>query len=210
MGLGAGDTMIRAFLAAELDEALKGRLADVQQTLKRELGHDLTKEVRFSWVQPASMHLTVKFLGDTEESVIDALREAVAPLAAQYLPLHIPLERLGVFPRPQQPRVVWIGPGHTWETGEEAERLQSLHRAVEACCDSFGFAPEARPLSPHLTVARIKEGERQAGQALARSGVLDHLQPVGTLTMGSIVMMQSDLRPSGPLYTKLWDSRPAR
>lgn len=202
--------MIRAFLAVELEEPLKAQLAQVQQALKRELGHDLSKEVRFSWVQPASVHLTVKFLGDTDESVIDGLKQAVAPLAAQHLPVHIPLERLGVFPRLQQPRVLWIGPGQTWETGEEAERLQALHRAVEACCESFGFAPEARPLSPHLTLARIKEGERQAGQALARSGVLDHQQPVGTLTMASIVMMQSDLRPSGPVYTKLWDSQPAR
>jgi 2'-5' RNA ligase len=104
--------------------------------------------------------------------------------------------------------VLWIGPGETWETGEEAERLQSLHRAVEACCESFGFAPETRPLSPHLTLARIKEGERQAGQALARSGVLDQPQPVGTLTMASIVMMQSDLRPGGPVYTRLWESGP--
>lgn len=200
--------MIRAFLAAELDEALKVRLAQVQQELKRELGRDLTKEVRLSWVQPASLHLTVKFLGDTAESVIDRLKATVAPLAAQHLPLQIPLERLGVFPRLQQPRVLWIGPGETWETGEEAERLQSLHRAVEACCESFGFAPEARPLSPHLTLARIKEGERQAGQALARSGVLDQPQPVGTLTMASIVMMQSDLRPGGPVYTRLWESGP--
>lgn len=199
--------MIRAFLAVELDEALKARLAQLQIELKRELSRDLTRDVRLSWVQPTSMHLTVKFLGDTDESVIDRLHEAVGVLSAQHLPIPIPLERLGVFPHLQQPRVFWIGPEPRWNSGADAERLQTLHRAVEARCESFGFAPEGRPLSPHLTLARLREGAHQAGQALARSGVLDRPQPVGTLTMASIVMMRSELRPSGPRYTKLWDCR---
>ncbi len=200
--------MIRAFLAVELDEPLRSRLTQVQHELKQALDRDLDA-VRLTWVQPSSLHLTVKFLGDTDESVIDPLRAAVGALGSQHLPIHIPLERLGVFPRPQQPRVLWIGPSLAWEASEDASRLASLHRAVESCCETFGFPAEARPLSPHLTLARIKAGERQAGQALARSGVLDRPQSVGTLTVASIVMMQSELRPSGPRYTKLWDTGPA-
>jgi 2'-5' RNA ligase len=119
--------------------------------------------------------------------------------------VRIPLDRLGVFPRPPQPRVLWVGASELWERGEDAARLATLHEAVEACCQSCGFAAEDRPLSPHLTLARIKEGERAVGQALARSGVMDRPVPVGALDVRLIVLMKSELRPTGSVYTKLWE-----
>jgi 2'-5' RNA ligase len=86
----------------------------------------------------------------------------------------------------------------------------ALHQAVEECCYSFGFAPEGRPLSSHLTLARIKEGERDFGQVLARSGMLDRPIGIGTLPIASMVLMKSDLRPAGPVYTKLWETGAVR
>jgi 2'-5' RNA ligase len=149
----------------------------------------------------------MKFLGDTEEHLIEPLREAVERAMAGHGAVHIPVDRLGVFPRLQQPRVLWIGPSEQWEQGDEAKRLTALHRAVEDCCRSFGFAPEGRPLSPHLTLARVKEGERHVGQALAKSGVMDRPISLGLLAVESVVLMKSDLRPTGSLYTKLWKVR---
>jgi 2'-5' RNA ligase len=199
--------MIRAFLAVELTEELRRQLGGIQHDLKQRLGHGRTKDIRISWVQPASMHLTVKFLGDTDEQLIEPLRTALAPVAARHLPLTLPLERLGVFPRSQQPRVLWVGPSEQWERGDEAGRLAEFHRSVEDCCRSFGFAPEDRPLNPHLTLARIKEGERHVGQAIAAGGFLDRPVALGVLTVASIVLMKSDLRPTGSIYTRLWDVR---
>lgn len=196
--------MIRAFLAVELPEDLRNALGRIQHDLKQRLDRGPAKNVRVSWVPPAALHLTVKFLGDTDEQVIDALREAVTPLVARYLPITLPLERLGVFPRLHQPRVLWVGPSAEWEQGAEAGRLVELHRMVEDGCRPFGFAPEGRPWSPHLTLARIKEGERQIGQALVESGVLDRPVTLGSLRIASIVLMKSELRPTGALYTRLW------
>ena len=88
---------------------------------------------------------------------------------------------------------------------DDARRLAELHRAVEDSCQSFGFAPEGRPLSPHLTLARIKEGERQCGQALAKSGVMDRALSLGSLPVQSVALMKSELRPTGPVYMKLWE-----
>lgn len=196
--------MIRTFLAVEPSEELHRQLAQIQQGLKLRLSRDMTKDVRISWVQPAAIHLTIKFFGDIDEQLIDPLRAALEPVVTGRLPISIPLERLGAFPRVQQPRVLWVGPSEQWEQGEDAKRLAALHRAVEECCRSFGFAPEGRPLSPHLTLARIKTGERQAGQALAKSGALDRPVALGVLTLASLVLMKSELRPSGSIYTKLW------
>lgn len=197
--------MIRAFLAVELPSDLREALATIQQDLKRRLERAVDHQTKISWVQPASIHLTLKFLGDMPEASIESLHMAIEQVASAHRAIHIPLERLGAFPRPPQPRVLWTGPSESWEQGEDALRLAALHRAVEDCCQAVGFATEGRPLSPHLTLARIKEGERQVGQALAQSGAMDHPVRIGTLPVGAIVLMKSELRPTGSVYTKLWE-----
>ncbi|MGA6828384.1 RNA 2',3'-cyclic phosphodiesterase [Nitrospira sp. NS4] len=199
--------MIRAFLAVELSEDLRKQLGQVQQDLKQRLGRDLSKDVRISWVQPASIHLTIKFLGDTDEALVEPMREAINQAVKGHRAIQIPIERLGAFPHVQQPRVLWVGASEQWEKGEEAKRLAALHRAVEDCGELLDFAPESRPLSPHLTLARIKAGERHLGQALAKSGVMDQPLSLGTLPVESLVLMKSELRPAGPVYTKLWEVR---
>lgn len=198
--------MIRAFLAVELSEELRSRLAQVQQDLRQRLSRTLPKQVRLSWVQPASIHLTIKFLGDMDEAVIAPMHVAILQAMEGHRTIQVPLEQLGLFPRPQQPRVLWVGPSASWDQGDDAKQLRAMHQAVEECCHSFGFAPEGRPLSPHLTLARIKEGEREFGQVLVRSGVMDKPVGIGTLPIAPIVLMKSDLRPTGPVYTKLWET----
>jgi 2'-5' RNA ligase len=196
--------MIRAFLAVELGDHLRDQITLVQQDLRQRLGRESSKDIRITWVQPSSIHLTMKFLGDTDEPLIEPLREAIERAMPSHGAVHMPIERLGVFPRLLQPRVLWIGPSEQWEQSDDAKRLTALHRAVENCCQSVGFAPEGRPLSPHLTLARVKEGERHVGQALAESGAMDRPVSLGLLAVESIVLMKSELRPTGSVYTKLW------
>lgn len=197
--------MIRTFLAVELSDALRANVASLQVDLQQRLGREISRNVRMSWIQPVSIHLTIKFLGDIDEQLVSPMQEAIGQAIAGHSRLQIPLERLGAFPRLQEPRVLWAGPSEVWEQSEEARRLTSLHRAIEYCCCSFDLAPENRPLSPHLTIARIKEGGHSMGQALAKSGVMDRPLSLGSLAVDSIVLMRSELKPTGSVYTKLWD-----
>lgn len=197
--------MIRVFLAVELPPDFRAALSAVQQDLKRRLEPAVGRQARISWVQPASMHLTMRFLGETPEDVIGSLRMTLASAVAGHRPIQVPFSRLGTFPRPQQPRVLWAGPLESWEQGNEGARLQALSRAVEDVCRAEGLAAEERPLSPHLTLARIKEGERQVGQVLAESGVLNQSLACGLLEIKAVVMMKSQLRPTGSVYTRLWE-----
>ena len=200
--------MIRAFLAVQLSEPLRTTLAAVQSGVKRRIIHDMPRDVSLSWVRPASMHLTVKFLGDIAEELVMPLREAIVETLTHHRRLQIPLDRLGVFPRPQQPRVMWIGPSEQWEASDAAARLASLHGAVEACCVALNLAPDPRALSAHLTLARIKAGHRGVGLALAKSGAMDRLAlAVDPLAVDAITLMRSELKPSGSVYTVLWESR---
>jgi 2'-5' RNA ligase len=199
--------MIRAFLAVQLPEPLRESLAAIQSDVKRRMAHDLPREASLAWVRPASLHLTVKFLGDIDEGLVVRLRDAMAAMLAPHRALQIPLDRLGVFPRVQQPRVLWLGPPARWETSEEALRLTALHRAIEECCGTLDLAPDPRPLSAHLTLARIKAGHHAVGQALARSGAMDRPLALEPLSVGAIALMSSELRPTGSVYTALWESR---
>jgi len=199
--------VIRAFLAVELSQKLQAGLATVQQELKHRIEPELKRDMRISWTQPASIHLTLKFLGDMDEQAIDPLLVVVEQAIGSQIAVNVPLERLGAFPRPQSPRVLWVGPLENWDRGAEAKRIAEIHGAIEQACEGFSFLRETRPFSPHLTLARIKVGERHVGVALAQTGVLDRPLSLGSLAVESVVLMKSELKPTGSVYTKLWEVR---
>jgi 2'-5' RNA ligase len=197
--------MIRVFLAIELSQELRAELAVAQQELKRNIEPEMMHDTRISWIQPAKIHLTIKFLGDMDEQVIDPLRAALDEAIGSQAAVNVPLERLGTFPRPHSPRVLWVGPSENWEQGAESKRIAEIHGAIEQACEGLGFLREAKPFSPHLTLARIKMGERHVGVALAKVGVLDRPISMNSLVVESVALMKSELKPSGSVYTKLWD-----
>ncbi len=199
--------MIRAFLAVEPSQELRAELALVQQELKQKIEPELKRDTRISWVQPAKIHLTIKFLGDMDEQVIDPLHRALEQVIGNRTVVNVPLERLGAFPRPHSPRVLWIGPPESWERGAEAKRVTEIQGAIEQACEGLSFLRETKPFSPHLTLARIKAGELQVGAALTKGGVLDSPLSVGSLVVESVVLMKSELKPTGSVYTKLWEVR---
>jgi 2'-5' RNA ligase len=199
--------VIRVFLAVELSQELRAELADVQQELKQKIEPEMNRNMRISWVQPDKIHLTIKFLGDMDEQVIDPLLGAVEQAIRSQRSVNVPLERLGAFPRPHNPRVLWVGPSENWEQGVEGKRVTEIHGAIEQACESLGFLREAKPFSPHLTLARVKTGERHSGVALAKSGVLDRPISLGSLAVESVVLMKSDLKQTGSVYTRLWEAR---
>ncbi len=197
--------MIRAFLAVELSEKLRQQISLVQQDLQSRFDRESSKAIRITWVQPSSIHLTMRFLGDMDEQLVDPMREAIATVRRSHPTIEIPIDRLQAFPNLRQPRVLWIGPSEQWFKSDAANQLTALHRGIESCCRSLGFVTEDKPFTPHLTVARIKAGDREVGQRLAQSGLCDRALSVGVITVGPLVLMKSKLHPTGPVYTKLWE-----
>ncbi|MBX3302794.1 MAG: RNA 2',3'-cyclic phosphodiesterase [Nitrospira sp.] len=197
--------MIRAFLAVEIGDELRAGLARVQHDIKQRFVNQCTKAVRVTWGQPNSFHLTVRFLGDTDEQRLPVMREAVDSINQSIPTVEIPIERFQAFPTLQKPRVLWVGPSEEWLQSAAANQLSAWHQRIESCCRSFGFAPDDKRFIPHLALARIKMGERQVGQLLAQSGVCDRPLALGAIGVESLVLMKSDLRPAGPRYTKVWE-----
>ena len=199
--------MIRAFLAVELSQELRAELAITQQELKRNIEPEMTRNMRISWAQPDSIHLTIKFLGDMDEQVVDPLLVVLEQAIGNQTAVNVPLERLGAFPRLESPRVLWVGPSETWERGAEARRMAEIYGAIEQACEGLRFLRETKLFSPHLTLARIRMGERYVGLALTQSGVLNRSISSSSLAVESVALMKSELRPTGSVYTKLWEVR---
>lgn len=197
--------MMRTFLAVELGDDLRSRISLAQQDVRQRLDCESSKDIRIAWVQPSSIHLTLRFLGDTDEQLVGRMREAMTTVRRSHPAVQIPIDRLQAFPNLRQPRVLWVGPSEQWFKSDAADRLAALHREIESCCRSLGLSTDDKPFTPHLTLARIKAGDRQAGPLLAQSGVCERPLSLGAITVGALVLMKSKLRPTGPVYTKLWE-----
>ncbi len=193
--------MIRAFLAFLLDPPVRQALGTLQKGLIGTLGVDQDRAVRVQWVHPELMHLTVKFLGDIDPAQVPAMRAALQPIAAGAAPTTLEWSRLGVFPDPRAPRVLWVGAA----ASPASEAVISLVTGIEQALVPLGWEAERRPFQLHVTLARIKEGGRAVGQALLTTGALD--RPLVSLSsrIGRLHLMQSELRLKGPIYTPLWE-----
>ena len=198
---------IRTFIAVELDEELRREIARVQETVRSAIEGE---HARVAWVRPASMHVTLKFLGDIDEAIVAEIHASIATSIRDIAALEIPLVRLGAFPRVQEPRSVWLGPDEPWTRSADANRLQSLVGAMDASCAAHGIPPEARRFSPHLTLGRVKTGERQLGRALASHPGVSEPLPLAPLVVSHVALMKSQLDSKGAVHTRLWDIPLAR
>jgi len=188
--------MIRTFIAVELDPTLKEAIAAVQETLKREL-HGLAAGVRLQWVRVSAIHLTLKFLGNIEEGRVGDILHALEQAGRSHDPFIIDVKGFGVFPNLRAPHVLWMG-----LTGQ-TDRLIRLAGSLDAALMPLGFPVEPKSYTPHLTLARVKEQNRTIGNALADSGVMRDVTSRGTLPVRAVALMQSELTPSGSVYSRL-------
>jgi 2'-5' RNA ligase len=182
---------IRTFLALELPDALRAGVAEIIARLQKGV---MFTGAHPKWVDPASIHLTLKFFGDTTLEQRDEILHALRPVAKRHAPHRVRLEGIGVFPTPRQPRVLWLGV-------KKAHALNALQEAIDAALDPIGWETEEREYRPHLTLARIK-GQRRT------QPLMDVVRSHRGLTLGEwpvneMVLMQSTLRPAGAEYISL-------
>jgi len=182
---------LRTFIAIDLDEEVRRRIDEVQRLLKK-----TRAEVR--WVDPAKVHLTLKFLGDTLPGQVEAINAVLASIASERDDFEITFGGLGVFGGERNPRVIWIG------VQQGFDHLRGLQPQIDRGLKTRGFKPENRKYSPHLTLARFKS-RSNVDQLLE---VLEkHRQDnCGTLRAGAVHLVKSTLTPSGPLYEKLFSA----
>ncbi len=183
---------IRTFVAVELSDDLKHELRGAQKQLKSAPGAFTVR-----WVEPDNMHLTLKFLGNVPRSRVEELGDALAPIS-ELAPFSLNAEGLGCFPSVRRPNVVWVG------LGGPVDRIEALARQVDDVLAAKGIEREARPFSPHLTLGRVNRDARPADRAMLGDAIQKFPRVVyGAVPVDAVHLIQSDLRPGGPVYTIL-------
>lgn len=188
-GVAKGDFM-RTFIAVNLDSRLKTELSRFQEDLKKEV-------VGVKWVKPELLHITLKFLGEIEEKAISQLEVPLNTLAKERASFQVHFSGLGAFPSTSRPRVIWIG------TEKGAEELAGLAKEVERAVRKLqlpGVKEDRKDFVPHLTLGRARKNERPSLPERVLSRRWECSIP---LWVDRFVLMRSDLKPGGPVYTPI-------
>jgi 2'-5' RNA ligase len=177
--------VIRTFVCIEVPESVRNRIAGLQLALRQD-------GARVSWVKPENIHLTLKFLGPVASQRLPAAIRSVTSAAASVEPFEIDVGGTGCFPSPRNPRVFWVG------LPQVPEPLKRLQAEIDSRLFREGFPREARGFSPHLTIGRVREpaGARSAAENLLKLGF-----DSARYTASEVVVMRSDLKPTGSVYT---------
>ena len=193
---GDSQSRLRLFVALDLPAGAKAALAATMGQLQSVIPAGVR------WVNPAGIHLTLKFMGDTEAGLVTPLRAALweAAAAGDAMPFPLHLDGLGVFPNGREPRGIYAG------VDGDLDSLTQAQRQVEQAIVHLGFRQDNRSFCPHLTLGRVRDGvapavRRQIGETIARQAAA--LSPEYAWMAGEICLIRSNLTPQGAVYTTL-------
>jgi RNA 2',3'-cyclic 3'-phosphodiesterase len=177
---------VRLFIALDFPGAVRESLHELIARLKQE-----SSDAR--WVRPEGMHITLKFIGETDSKKVDSLRNALAAIHSPQ-PVELHFQGLGFFPHERQPRVLWCGV-------EASPNLAEIAAAIERSLEPLGFPREPREFVPHLTLARFPspKGINEIVNAANELKSLDF----GSAHETEFHLIESLLKPSGAQYNRL-------
>ncbi len=185
--------MKRLFVALLLPEDIRDAVQRVQTRLR-----DIMGDEGIRWTKPEQFHFTLKFLGDVEDSQLPSVLEGVEEVAARSAPWDLSIANIGVFPRQRNPQVLWVG------AAEGVPVLQQTAQYLNEELAKRDFPAETKPYTPHITLARMKtrDGEESVAKNLPLAQADSDLQTeLGVFPARECVLMQSDLRREGAVYT---------
>jgi 2'-5' RNA ligase len=179
--------MKRTFIAIDIPVSLK-----IKECLKIML-HSLADE-KIRWVAENNLHLTIMFLGDTEEQKILGIQAKLKEMTENLPVFSVTIKNVGVFKNFRDPRIIWFGI-------EENKELLQLKKIVENQIAPFGFLPEARKFLPHMTIGRIKYLQNKKILQQIIEDFQD--QVLHQFMVQEVVFYESILGKEGPEYVPL-------
>jgi 2'-5' RNA ligase len=181
---------MRLFIALPLPDDLERRLGGLIDDLRARGGN-----VR--WVPAGNIHLTVRFLGETDPALVDRLSAEIDKVAGRYQQLEAVADRLGAFPNLRRPRVLWVG------LTEATGGLKLLARDMEKAVHKFGFKAEKKGFKAHLTLGRVRD-QRDI------KPLVDHVAALkfepAPFVLDRLVLFESTLTPKGAIYKRLHEA----
>jgi len=179
--------MKRIFIAVKAEP--EGDLLRMFSLLKAALGAETIK-----WVDPSNIHLTLAFLGDTDETRIVGLKNLLKDKCTGFGEFDFILAGAGIFKNYRDPRVIWVG-------NRSSERLTMLYNTIAEGLKHIGFELEERPFRPHLTLGRV----RSIRDIENLKSVLERYRDnqIQTVHVSEVILFESILMQTGPIYNQL-------
>ncbi len=175
----------RAFIAVEVPvsnelEQFSSAVKDTKAPLKM--------------VNLAKVHITLKFLGDIDESLVPDIEKVIKYAVSGIQPFTMNLKGTGAFPNLNRISVIWAGM-------ENAEALGEIARKIDSGLKPLGLKPEKRKFSPHVTVARVKSSKNKDRLV----DTINEFQNTefGEVPVNKIILKKSVLTPQGPIYSDI-------
>jgi 2'-5' RNA ligase len=181
------DKMKRIFIALKVDagETLKKMISELKSGLKRDI---------IKWTSTDNIHITLAFLGDTDEKMIMPVISILNELCIGSAKFNLILKGLGVFRNMNDPGIIWTGI-------EPSEELVRLNKVIMTGLKGINIKVEERPYNPHLTIGRIKHiTDKEVLRSLIRQF---HDSEIQIVPVNDIILFESILHPSGPEYNPL-------
>jgi 2'-5' RNA ligase len=185
--------MARLFVAVDVGDTVRREASRVIAMLTGKL-EAVKKPPKVTWVKPAGMHVTIKFLGEVDEADVGRLHTLMAPPMA-IAPFEILWRGIGTFPHSKHPRALWLG---VINGGPELAEVEA--EVTRRLAGTGTVELEDRALLPHLTLGRIK----MAGEGVDWPKILQaaELRNV-TSQVTCVTLYRSQLSQLGPNYTEL-------
>ncbi|HEV2298970.1 MAG TPA: RNA 2',3'-cyclic phosphodiesterase [Candidatus Acidoferrales bacterium] len=177
---------MRLFVALDVPEETHDALAS--------LIHQFSEVCRGArWVRAEGVHVTLKFIGETEEARLSEIKGKLAEVSSAGA-IEFAFRQFGFFPNERRPRVFWVGM-------KADESLAELAGQIDAKLQSLGIPHEEKDFRPHLTLARFNSLE---GLPKLREMIQGHAtRELGRTTAREFHLYQSVLKRSGAEYTRL-------
>lgn len=135
--------MKRLFIGISVDDRIKEKLLLILKELEK-----LSLKGKIEPID--NIHLTLKFLGNTDENKIPLLNQILKSISEKYPSFIIKLKGFGFFPNAKNPRIFWIS------TEEDSKIVFQLQNEIENKLSEIGYERENRPFRTHFTLMRIK------------------------------------------------------
>jgi len=141
-------------------------------------------------VELHNMHFTVQFLGEVSEEMVGKISDALNNI--DFSSFSISFASIGVFPKPNSPRVIWIG------TDDGINELEKLAEMIRSKMSYLGFSPDKK-FKPHVTIFRVKNKIEDLSSKLEKFSSCSF----GKQLVSEIKLKKSELTSTGPIYTDL-------
>jgi len=183
---------IRSFIAIELPDELKKELAELVDGLKS------SGQSGVKWVNPYSIHLTLKFLGNIDTSRIDEIVAVIERSVQDISPFQIGVGKTGVFPNLRRVQVVWVG------LKGDVDKLAQIQQSIESGLAPLGFPAESRKFTPHLTLARLRnQATQDERQRIGQIITATEFESSHGINVNAISLMKSQLTREGAIYSRI-------